>query len=421
MKNRHIKLVVLLGFFAIGGIVIIQMKWLSEALNFEEHKFHEKVHIALLEVVANLYAKQDQPLPVNNPVNQKTNDYYIVEINNEFDAATLEYYIKSSFNKFRVYTDFEYAIYDCHTDRMVYGNYVSSSTNQPESKSPFFPKSDELVYYFAVHFPDKETYYFASMKSWLILSAVLLIVLIIYVYSLFVILQQKRFSELQKDFINNMTHEFKTPLSSILLAASHLKYMNDERADHTDKKNTYLHLITKEANRLNEHIEQILTPAKTENRLFTLKKHKIDALKIIHLVSEEFRLTHPHIQLEIVHNRSNHTILADEDHFSHLISNLIDNAIKYSRVDPCIQILLCRTSSALELHIIDHGIGIPISHQKKIFQKFYRVPDQISPNRRGFGLGLFYVKNICKRHGWSIHLKSEVNEGTQIIISVPNQ
>ncbi|MFT7352729.1 MAG: two-component system phosphate regulon sensor histidine kinase PhoR, partial [Flavobacterium sp.] len=271
MKTKNLNSIIILGLIAILGILIAQLLWTKEAFSIEEKKFTQKVHVALLEVVKKLYAGGNSELPLENPINKITNDYYIVNVENEFDAEILEFYLKSEFKKINLNTDFEYAMYNCQSDEMVYGNYISLNQKENSSaKNIYFPKHKNLVYYFAIRFPNETNYLFSSLRFWFILSFALLIILLVYVYSIYTILQQKKYSELQKDFINNMTHEFKTPLSSILIASQYLKKQNVIIAD--KKLLKYNQLIIEQSNKLNEHIEKILNVAKSDNN--SLKIHK---------------------------------------------------------------------------------------------------------------------------------------------------
>ena len=221
MKTNKLNLIIILGLVAISGILIAQLIWTKQAYTLEEKKFSQKVNVALLEVAKKLFEGTNNELPSENPVEKISNDYYIVNVNNDFEPEILEFYLKTEFKKINITTDFEYAMYNCQSDEMVYGNYVSMLENSKKEASVYFPKHKNLVYYFAIRFPMETSYLFSSMKFWFVLTFLLIVILLVYVYSIFTILQQKKYSELQRDFINNMTHEFKTPLSSILIASNY--------------------------------------------------------------------------------------------------------------------------------------------------------------------------------------------------------
>ena len=233
-----------------------QLLWTKQAFTLEEKKFSQKAHIALLEVAKKLYEGTNHELPSENPVQKISNDYYIVNVDNDFKSEILEYYLKKEFKKVSITTDFEYAMYNCQSDEMVYGNYISLSDNSKTNQSVYFPKHKNLIYYFAVRFPNETSYLFSSLKFWFLLSLALMVILLVYVYSIFTLLQQKKYSELQRDFINNMTHEFKTPLSSILIASNYLIKQDTIKSD--EKLEKYTHIVINQSNKLNQHIEKIL-------------------------------------------------------------------------------------------------------------------------------------------------------------------
>ncbi len=419
MENQKIKFLIVIGLVAIIGVVITQSLWLKDQFDYEEKKFNQKVHIALLEVVEKLRNDNQEGIPITNPVSQLSNDYFVVNINYDINAEILEFYLKNEFEKLQVATDYEYAIYDCETDEMVYGNYISQKSSSKISKSEYFPKFDNLVYYFAIHFPNKGGYYFKSLKTWVIVSAFLFIILGIYVYSIFVILKQKKYSELQRDFINNMTHEFKTPLSSILIASNYLQKQAPIKG--SEKLSKYTETIIQQGNRLNNHVEKILSLAKSENTPIVLDKVKLNAKETIEIIVDNFRIKYDaNVKLSVIAKGDHHHIIADEIHFSNLIYNLIDNAIKYSVNEPNIIIQLEKRNNQYQIDIIDEGMGISSTHQKHVFKKFYRVPVSKSDHVNGFGLGLYYVYKICQLHLWQIQLKSKLGNGTTFSLSIPS-
>lgn len=395
----------MLGFLAIAAILMVQLLWTKEAFNLEDKKFHQKVHVALLEVVKRLYDSNSYDLPQENPVENISNDYYIINVENDFDAQALEFYLKSEFEKFDIKTDFEYAIYQCESQAMVYGNYVSYDEKSSKKNSNYFPKKEGLVYYFAVRFPKKSQHLFASLKFWVALSTLLLAILLIYIYSIIVIIKQKKYSELQKDFINNMTHEFKTPLSSIILAADYLKSREEIFTD--EKLAKYMSIISLQSSKLNVQIERILNLAKTENNSLELDLQKIDLIELTQKIKENFKTKFPETIINI-EAETNFTILADEFHLINLINNLIENAIKYCDKKPEILIQLSNSKGKTKIEIIDNGPGIPPKHLPFIFDKFYRVNQKDNTRKPGFGLGLFYVKKIVDLHNWKITATSEL-------------
>lgn len=416
MKINKLNSIIILGLVAIIGILIAQLMWTKEAFNIEEKKFSQKAHIALLEVVKHLYKGINHEIPTENPIKKISNDYYIVNIDNDFEPEILEFYLNQEFKKINLITDFEYAMYNCQSDEMVYGNYVSSTDDTTKKASVYFPKHKNLVYYFAIRFPSQTSYLFSSLKFWFILSAALMVILLVYVYSIYTIIQQKKYSELQRDFINNMTHEFKTPLSSILIASN---YLNKQEAIVKDEKlEKYTQIIINQSNKLNNHIEKILNIAKWDNAPMILDKQKLEIIPVVEEIIENIKLKHAAIDINILTSLPKISIEADAFHFSNLVYNLIDNSIKYCDSKPEITMKISMTPKYLLLEFIDNGIGISEKNLPFIFDKFYRISNQKSNEVDGFGLGLYYVKKVCTLHKWNVFVKNNLGKGITTSIRI---
>ena len=416
MKFNKLNTIILLGLFAIIGILIAQLLWTNKAFTLEEKKFSQTAHIALLEVVKNLYLGTSHELPSKNPIEKISNDYYIVNVENDFEPEILEFYLKSEFEKMGITTDFEYAMYNCQSDEMVYGNFVSYTDKTKEKTRVYFPKHKNLVYYFAVRFPKETSYILSSLQFWFVLSFALIVILLVYVYSIFTILQQKKYSELQRDFINNMTHEFKTPLSSILIASNYLSRQKEIKTD--EKLGKYTEIIINQSNKLNHHIEKILNIAKSDNSPLDLDLKELSVVSIIENVVENIRLKYENATVHL-HTSKDYQIRADEFHFTNIIYNLIDNSIKYCEKKPDIHITISEENKILKLEFSDNGIGISKKNLSFIFDKFYRIPSNKSNEVNGFGLGLYYVKKICTLHHWKINAKNNLENGITITLLIP--
>lgn len=402
---------------AIISILVAQLLWTKEAFTIEQKKLNQKAHIALLEVAKKLYEGTNHEMPTQISVQKIANDYYIVNVENDFEPDILEFYLKSEFKKMNITTDFEYAMYNCQSDEMVYGNYISLSQKGKEKKTVHFPKHKNLVYYFAVRFPNETSYLFSSMRFWFVLSIALILVLLIYVYSIFTLLQQKKYSELQRDFINNMTHEFKTPLSSILIAS---KYLSDQNPIKENKKlHTYTEIIINQSNKLNHHIEKILNIAKSDYRPLELKKETVLIVPIIEEAIENIQLKYPEAVIKIETLSKEYLLETDVFHFSNIIYNLLDNAVKYCNKKPEITVRISDEKSILRIEVIDNGIGISSKKISFIFDKFYRVQNEKSNEVNGFGLGLYYVKEICGLQNWKIKAENNATNGVTITLSIP--
>ncbi len=416
MKTKNLNIIIVLGLVATIGILIAQLLWTKEAFNLEEKKFSQKVHIALLEVVKKLYQGTTSELPSQNPIKKMATDYYVINVENDFQPDILEFYLKEEFSKSNINTDFEFALYNCDSDEMVYGKYVDIQDNKTTKNNINFPKHENLVYYFAIRFPNETSYILSSLRFWLVLTFALIIILLVYVYSIYTIIQQKKYSDLQRDFINNMTHEFKTPLSSILLASS---FLNKQEVIKTNQKlEKYTEIIINQSKKLNSHIEQILTLAKSDNDPMKMDKKELFILPILNEVIENMSLKHPNLIVSINYDRA-YSIAADAFHFTNIVYNLIDNSIKYCSENPEIIISISENNKKIRLDFTDNGIGVSDKNLNFIFDKFYRIPSVKSNEVTGFGLGLYYVKKICAQHHWKIFATNNIEKGLTISIEIP--
>ncbi len=416
MRINKLNIALLLGFVVIVGIMILQFFLLRQALQYEEKKFAQKAHVALLEVASKLNVEGKTAASQTNPIEKIRNNYYIVNVNNKFEAASLDYYLKNEFEKFDLVTDYEYGYYDCTKECMKYGDYITFAKKEKTTKINFPLAQNNMAYYFVVHFPALNKYLYKALNIWIILSLVMLVVLVLYGYSAFTILQQKKYAELQKDFINNITHEFKTPISSILIASNFLD--KQEPILQNQKLKKYTELITQQAFKLNGHVEKILQLAKTENKYLRLQKTTVNIVPAIQTVVENILLKYPEASINI-DTEAEYFIDADEFHFANLVYNLLDNAVKYTTKKSEIFIGIKATNKNIQLCFEDNGMGIPAKDLQNVFEKFYRVPHAKSNEINGFGLGLFYVNRICKEHKWKLTLKSIENKGTTATILIP--
>jgi two-component system phosphate regulon sensor histidine kinase PhoR len=419
MRFRQVRFVVLLGAISITGIIVVQVYFLLQAWNFKEKQVSQTIGVALRSVAEKMCQINQSSLPYGNPVRQLTSNYYVVDVNSVIDANILEYYLKTEFERLNLVTDYEYAIYDCHTDRMVYGDYIAAAgPGNPSKPRSDLPKYSEYLYYFGIHFPSLRSNIAGDMAIWFFFTAILLLSVVFFVYAMFVILQQKRLSETQKDFINNMTHEFKTPISSISISADVL-IQPDAMLD-PERLNTYGRIIRQENQRLNLLVEKVLQVARIEKGGILLKREPVDLNALVTTISDNFRTNLNHaLELDTITDPQAGIISADVVHLTNIFHNLIDNAIKYAGEKPKVSIETKREARCLSVTVRDNGPGIDRKYRKRVFQKFFRVPSGNVHDVKGFGLGLFYVQNICRMHGWKIRLESHPGHGAAFRIEMP--
>jgi two-component system phosphate regulon sensor histidine kinase PhoR len=263
-------------------------------------------------------------------------------------------------------------------------------------------------------FPQKNSLILGQMATTLGTTAGLLLILVFcFGYTLFSIIRQKKISEMKTDFINNMTHEFKTPVSTIMIASEALK--DTEVAIDRTRIARLANIIYEENERLGSHIERVLNIAKIDKNDFKLEKRPLDVNEMISIVVDSMALKLQKCNAELILelDADNAVINADELHFSNVLYNLIDNAIKYSEDKPQITITSTNKNGHVIIKVADKGIGMSRDQQSKIFEQFYRIPTGNVHNVKGFGLGLSYVNTVVKRLNGTINVRSEKDKGSE--------
>ena len=274
--------------------------------------------------------------------------------------------------------------------------------------------------YLLVDFPKKRNYILKS-NSKLLISSFIFILLIVasFVASWYIIFRQKKLSELKTDFINNMTHELKTPVATISLAS---EMLGNEKVQKDQKKlNNYTRIIKEENSRLGSHIEKVLQTAQLDKEAIKLNKVEIDLHSLLEELNNKFQLRIIDAKANVYWNLNaeQSTVLIDTTHFLNVLSNLFDNALKYRKPDSLeIEIDTYNIDNSIFLEIKDNGIGMTKINSKRIFEKFYRVPTGNVHNVKGFGLGLSYVKTMIDEHDGKISIDSELGKYTKFIIEL---
>lgn len=411
MDNSTIKRLLILGALAILGIIFIQGYWVVKTWNLKDQAFDSSVRIALQKTAESLASYNNSRLPKKNIIQRRSSNTYIVNINDDIDARVLEDYLIQNLEKRSLEADFEYGIYDCGTDNMLYGDYCDIGSNsRKDNSSEILPKFKDLQYYFVVRFPSKANYLISNMRQALYFSLIALLAIAFFIYATIIILKQRRLSEMQRDFINNMTHEFKTPIASIKLAANTLS--KDQYIQADKRLSKYIQIVDEQSSRLNLQVEKLLGVAALDKGNLDLNFETIHLNELLQEIISDFelRVTELDGRIEFVELAKNVEVKVDKIHITNVIYNLLDNALKYSDNEVDIKVELGKK----QLNIIDKGIGIDESLIKNVFKKFYRVPTGNVHNVKGFGLGLYYVKTILDKHNWGIDIDSKLNEGTKI-------
>lgn len=360
---------------------------------------------------------------VSDVFEEMFNYKYFPSIEERIDPTKLDSLIKAELGNKGIHTDFEYGIYSPLKNELIIektGNYHKELMDNSVAFNLFPSDLFRAPEYLLIYFPNKEKYLFTQTGLMLTVAAVLIIFIILsFIYTIRTIIKQKRLSEMKNDFINNMTHEFKTPISTISLACQAL---TDNEISKTESlyKN-YLHVIGDENNRLGVMAEKILQTAVLEKGQIKLKKEPVD----IHSVIKEI-IKNISLQVEAKGGKIitdlvafNSIINADRIHITNVIYNLVDNSIKYTYETPVIIIATENNEPGIYISVEDNGIGISHANLKKVFDKLYRVPTGNVHNVKGFGLGLSYVKAIVEMHGGIVNLESELKKGSKFTIYLP--
>jgi len=268
-----------------------------------------------------------------------------------------------------------------------------------------------------LQFPGKKDFVMAGMKGSVILSVIFsLLIISVFYYVLRLILRQKKLSEMKTDFVNNMTHELKTPIATISLALDALSnplVKNDE-----EKFIDYTRILKEENQKLNKHVESVLQIAQLDKGKLHLNKEPVNLVEMIKAVLTSFSLQIAEQKAKIYFDPSPEKIFmsGDAQHLRTIIGNLLDNALKYSGAECVIEIAIKKAANVSTIRIKDNGIGIDASQNEKVFEKFYRVQGGNLHDVKGFGLGLSYVKSVIEAHGGTIELKSELGKGSEFVI-----
>jgi two-component system phosphate regulon sensor histidine kinase PhoR len=469
MSRKVINAVVIFGALSITSVLLIQVYWIKSTLKAQQtaltlqerqdslnmRQFEEQVRVALRNVVEEISTQHDDNSDLYGAVKQKSTNYFLVDVNEDLHPYYLEQLLKRHFYDNGISQNFQYGIYDCFNDSIVYGNLIRFSRDSlynPISDTIAGITSPELAWkkdghYFTVFFPDVQNELIESSLTfqsswpwlkyqetpasrqgelnlqnsspWLYLFIIVVLILGFFVFSLSVIIRQKRLAEVRNDFINNMTHELKTPISTIGLSSETI--LREDFSQNPEKLKKYASIIYKENKRLENQVEKVLNIAKLRENEIALNKSQLAIHEILEEAAESFRFNQLENGgvIETIYEATDDVINADEVHITNVIFNMIDNAVKYAKDSPFIRIQTRNEKGGVSILFEDNGIGIKKENLRQIFEKFYRVPTGNLHDVKGFGLGLYYVKLIVEAHRGTIHVKSKIDEGTSFVIWLP--
>lgn len=401
-KVSNFILAIIIGLVVVSmvGLVIIQINWLKSAIILNEQKFDDKIFNALVQV----QEKHGDRLQNEFNYSIRTGDPHFEDL--------FESLLRAEFTGANINQDFEFGIYD-QQNKLIFGDYETVDFDGCSSV-PYL-----CSYNLAVNFPNRNLASLQELGKTLAPSVLFVFILLgSFAFVIISLNKQKKLSEIKNDFINNLTHELKTPLASISLSTSLLK-----KQSVSNKGLKYLDIISKESDRLEGQIDKVLQIGQIDSGNFNLEKSKINIYNIIRKVVSSFEplVKERDGQINLNFESDNHYLLADEVHLTNIIYNLIDNAFKYSNQKPEITIGVRESDDGLVITIRDNGIGMEREEQQLVFDKFYRAQTGDVHNIKGFGLGLSYVKNIIEAHKGKIKLKSKPDWGSEFQLYLPTK
>lgn len=344
----------------------------------------------------------------------------LLPIEKRISEEKLRKILKTELEQNDVFTPFEFAVYNNNlATKIKSDNFKYDSLTTYDQ--PIFASSDkESRYHLLVSFPKKQSFLFSSIVPITSLSLVFtLIIIIAYLSAISQLVKQKQISEIKTDFINNMTHEFKTPIATINLALDSIR--NPKIFEDKVKVQRYLQMIRDENKRMHAQVENVLQISKLDKKELDIPKEQADIHKIIEDAIEHVRLIIEARGGTLTRNfeARRTTTLLNDMHFTNVLVNILDNAIKYSPDEPVIDIHTENVKDFILIKIKDHGMGMSKVTLKRIFEKFYREHTGDLHNVKGHGLGLAYVKRIIDDHNCNIYVESEKGKGSTFIIKMP--
>ena len=421
MKQPAIKLIIFLTALALTGLITTQVLWVRNALVAAKQHYDHRANLALDDVVDELQRMKQLGMGKFG----KSTQSLVAKFNimDMIDTTELRTLLIKYIDYHRLDKNFEFQIHRTSDDSVVYSSSKTLDFSKLEShKVCLSCLWEQQTYHLSVFFPKQWKFVILEMSLWLILSFVFIVIIIfIFAWIILAIVRQKKLSEIKNDFINNMTHEFKTPISTISLATEVL--MNADPGTSMDRLQKYCHIIYDENQRLRFQVERVLQMAQLEKSEFHLKKSKTDLHQLIKDTVSNLHLDHTDKEVKVTFalEAAQPFVNVDTLHVGNVIGNLVDNAVKYSTRAPELHISTKSNGEGVFMEFLDNGIGISQEAQRRIFDRFYRVPTGDVHNVKGFGLGLYYVKTMVEAHGGTVNVSSELNKGSKFVVFLPFQ
>ena len=421
IRSKTLRFAILISTVLVTIIIGVQLFWLQKVYLYEEKQFNINVSKSIRSLYDDMELVNDISDNEQKRVENPSPDAYLLRIDCSPNLDSLWLNLKAELTDFDVYTDCKAAIYSAEKNIFTKEEYIdlpdSYHATKKDTPIPFYKKDYSYIILF---FPHRGQYILKQMLFWIASGALLLLVLIGFGASIFYLYRQKFLNETQKDFVNNFTHEFKTPLAVIKIAADVLQQENI--IDKPERLNNYAGIIVEQTAHLQAQVQRLLEIAYTDRSSLPLEKEHFDMNGLLQQAITDLQplIEQKNAVISTAFAPSNCAVHADRSYVLLALINLIENAIKYS-VKPEILVSTYELGTDLCIAIKDNGIGIAPEHQKKIFERFYRITQGDIHMAKGFGLGLNFVKKVIDEHGGKIELQSELKKGSTFIIKIPRK
>lgn len=407
----------------IALILLAQLYWLKRVYTLEEQQFNAGVIKSVRGLFGDIEITDDPKMQINKIVETVDINTYVVKLDSIPPRDTLQYYLRSEFEDFDVWADCNIAVYSSDQQRYLYQTYLSTAASRyPDLSNEALPVVKKDHDYLLLYFPHRSKYIIHEMMFWIITAVFLLLILIGLTISLVYLYRQKFLNELQKDFVDNFTHEFKTPLAVMKIAGDVLTQPNiTEKPERLSK---YSNVIKEQTEHLQSQVERLLKTASSEAKRLVMQKEPCQLNAIIRHALDQIEPLVKMRDATVVFNADENepVVNADKAHLQLVIINLLENALKYSNDRPHIIVQLKNEEDDFySISVKDNGIGIEKKNIKYLFKKFYRVPTGNVHNVNGFGLGLNFVKKVIDAHNGKIIINSVPGIGTEFKIQLPKK
>ena len=419
MRSNTIRLFILIASLLIAIIIAVQVYWLNKTYTFEKTGFNTSVIKSIRGVYEDLPLLYESSEKLQSLIEKTDADSYLFRVDSIPPKDSLVFYMHNELEGFDIFTDGKLSIYDHIKNNRVYDAYLPSAgsgySNDPTIVLPIIQKDYSYAY---LYFPHRNKYIISQMTGWIVSSGLLLLVLIGFGASLYYFFKQKFLVEVQKDFINNVTHEFSTPLSVIELSVDGLN--KPATQVNQEKQQKFINAIRYQSEYLKNHISNLVKTVVADQYQFVLKVKPVVPNELLKKVIAQLEplLGKKSGVVEWDLDEENGNIMADEENLYLAFFNIINNAIKYSS-QPKIIISTIKNSYKYTISIKDNGAGIEASEYKKIFKKFYRVQNGNVHNSKGLGLGLYFTKKVVDGHHGKVEVHSLPGIGTEFKIELP--